>query len=479
MEFMKTINKLMILLLEISVAGIISTLAHAKPIYPAEIVGRKLLIYGLGWAGHVGITTTYMMSAEGMSRKADQVIEVLNEPIVGQINSIANFKSRSEYWGSKYGIADRGERGYRVLVEANHQRWWCPQYTNDTDYQIGEGNPFTGHIIKCGRWRCDTFVWWAFYSQGWDTMPDRVWIPRVLFDRFPYYNDERGIRKTKFNISTLNKLSRKHLSNTTAEDLNAMPAGEFEAIMSSQKSSHYIIPQTSSIEMRFAYDENLNESKRAIIVDRLTSRGDEPDLTPKLIKLYRETTSIPIKESIISGLMIHYQQHLNLNQQSEEQKLLKDFFAELLYEKLTPKASDNAIRSFVDLHTTDEIINHTQQIDSKLSQVNHTASIMLKYSLIHKSKKLQPIYMESLVKELHDTNDSDLDSYLFGPLSLAYKAVGKNLLESKSKQIVVNYLKEVRYKYVPSNAVKASMNDPHRNTTAPYYFDLIKNMGGI
>ena len=65
---------------------------------------------------------------------------------MGQINSIANFKARSRYWGSKYGVVDRGERGYRVLVEANHQRWWCPEYTSDPDYHIGEGNPYTGGV---------------------------------------------------------------------------------------------------------------------------------------------------------------------------------------------------------------------------------------------------------------------------------------------------------------------------------------------
>ena len=473
-------NKLVISIIEVALAAMfIYSSACAKQIYPAEILGRDLNYPGLGWAGHVGIATTNMGSANGMWQNANLVIEILKEPVVGQINSIANFKSRSKYWGSKYGIADRSERGYRVLVEANHQRWWCPQYTSDTDYQIGEGNPYTGQIVKCGRWRCDTFVWWAFYSQGWDIMPGRVWMPRILFDRFPYYNDERGIKKSRFNMVALNELGNKNLENITSEELNSMPPGEFEIIMNSQKSPHYTVPQTSSIEMLFAYDENLNESKRSIMIDRLTSKGEEPELTSKLIKLYRETTNQPVKESIISGLMIHYQRHLDLEKQSEEQTLLKSFFSELLYEKLTTKATDNAIRGFIDLHTTDEIMSNIQQINFQLSHINHTSSIMLKYSLIHKSRKLQPIYMESLVKELHDTNDSDLDSYLFGPLSLAYESIGKNLLEPKSKQMVVNYLKAVRYKYMPSNMIKTSIKDPHISTTAPYYFDLIKNMGGI
>lgn len=49
-----------------------------------------------------------------MKKNADQVIEVLNETPVGQINSISNFKSRSKYWGSKYGVADRGVVGYNT-----------------------------------------------------------------------------------------------------------------------------------------------------------------------------------------------------------------------------------------------------------------------------------------------------------------------------------------------------------------------------
>src|SRR3990167_2166279 len=138
--------------------------SYAKQIYPAEIMGRDLNIPGLGWIGHVGLATANMMNPSGMNQNANLVIEILNEPIVGQINNISNFKYRSPYWGSKYGVADRGAIGYNVLVEANHQRWWCPTYTDNTDYHIGAGVPTTGQIFECGRWRCDTYVWWAFYS---------------------------------------------------------------------------------------------------------------------------------------------------------------------------------------------------------------------------------------------------------------------------------------------------------------------------
>ena len=96
--------------------------------------------------------------------------------------------------------------------------------------------------------------------------------------------------------------------------------------------------------------------------------------------------------------------------------------------------------------------------------------------LVYKSKTLQPIYIKSIVNELREANNSDLDSYLFGPLSIGYQGTGKNLLEPKSKQVVIDYLKEVRYKYT-GQGIKANKDDFHRATTAPYYFELIKNMG--
>ena len=466
-------KKLMALIVSTAIAATIAPEVYAKKTYPAEIMGRDLHYLGFGWLGHVGIANADMSSARGMSQNADRVIEILNEPTVGQINSMTNFQSRSRYWGSKYGVADRGERGYRVLVEANHQRWWCPLYTSDTDYHIGDGNPVNGDIFKCGRWRCDTYVWWAFYSQGWDTMPGRSWLPAILFNTFPYANDER----LTANIHPIRDDYTRNLDDVTAEELNEMPIEEFQMIMNTPPTppAHYVIAPQSA-QMRFAYDEKLNDIKRGIMIDRLTSRGTEPDLTLKLITLYRETTNISVKEKVISGLMIHYQHHLHLHQNTEEQQLLKSFFSELLYEKLTPKAADSTIRGFVDLHTPDEVMNNLPRIDSLLASVNHTSSIMLKYSLVHKSKELQPIYLESIVNELRMANDSDLDSYLFGPLSIGYEGSGKNLLEPKSKQIVIDYLNEVKYKY-SSKGIKARPDDFHRSTTAPYYIALIKKMG--
>lgn len=447
---------------------------YAKKIYPAEIMGRELLIPGLGWAGHVGIATTNMASPAGMGNNADQVIEVLNENPVGQINSISNFKSRSKYWGSKYGVADRGIIGYNILVEANHQRWWCPKYTNDTNYHIGSGAPNTGNVFECGTWRCDTYAWWAFYSQGLNTMPGSVWLPTVMFKFFPYFNDER--LTTEPPQRTPSTLSNKSLENVTTEDLNEMPFEEFQMIMDTPP-AHYIT-SPSTVQMQLAYNPSLNDVKRGIMIDRLIANDAEPDLVKKLLNLYNETDSIEVKNKVVQGLMLYDQRHRNIKSYiHNEQPLLKVFFAELLdSESLNSKMADDAIRGFVDTHSAEEIMINRDKIDKWLPNTGHYSSIMLKYTLVHKSKDLQRIYIKSIVKELREANNSDLDSYLFGPLSMGFQGSGKNLLEPESKQAVVDYLKEVRYKYT-SKGIKANPKDKHRSTTAPIYFELIKNIG--
>lgn len=90
-------KKLTILSIIITITSLTISSAYAKKIYPAEIMARDLFYYGLGWLGHVGIATANMTDPSEMYQDAYQVIEILNEPVVGQINSISNFKSRPPY----------------------------------------------------------------------------------------------------------------------------------------------------------------------------------------------------------------------------------------------------------------------------------------------------------------------------------------------------------------------------------------------
>lgn len=409
-----------------------------------------------------------------MSTPADQVIEILNEPVIGQINTINDFKKRSTYWGSKYGVIANPQQGYNVLVEANHQRWWVSEYTSNTDYRIGRGNPHTGEIMVTGRWRCDTYVWWAYYSQGIDTMPGRVWLPATLFNFFPYFNDERLTIEAIETPPAI--LASTSLDNVTAEKLNEMSLNEFQTIIDAplEAPSNYVAPM--SAYMRFAYDEELNDVKRGAMIDKITSKVSDVDLVSKLLRLYDETDHEEVKNKIVSGLMFHVQGELREHPNTRDQELLKSFFHRLIGEKLNQKSADWVTMGFIDTHSADETLQNLDKIDAQLTTATHPASITLKYKLVHKSKELQSIYIKSIVDELRAANNSDLDSYFFGSLAIGYQGTGKNLLDPESKQIVVNYLDEVHYKYT-SKGIKANPDDFHRGATAPYYFELIKNMG--
>lgn len=305
-------------------------------------------------------------------------------------------------------------------------------------------------------------------------MPGSLWLPMEMFNFFPYYNDER--LATKSSQQTPIDLSNRSLENVSAEELNEMPFEEFQMIMDSPP-VHYVT-SPSTLQMQFAYNSNLNDIKRGIMIDRLIADDNEPDLVKKLLVLYNQTNSIEVQNKIVEGLMLYNQRYRNNKPfVKNDQPLLKAFFAELLESKsLNSKMADDAIRGFIDTHSSQEIMTSRDKIDKLLPTTGHYSSIMLKYTLVYKSEDLQRIYIKSIVDELRKANNSDLDSYLFGPLSMGYQGTGKNLLEPESKQMIVDYLKEVQYKYTPQG-IKANPEDIHRNTTAPYYFELIKSMG--
>ena len=253
---------------------------------------------------------------EGMLTPADLVIEILNESTIGQVNTIDDFKMRSRYWGSRYGVIGSPDQGFRVLVEANHQRWWVREYTYDTSYRIAEGNPNTGQVFVTGIWRCDTYVWWAFYSQGIDLVRGYIVTPTVVFNAFTYGNDERLFPSSLDGIMTLSGIN-KTLDDVTAEELNDMNQEEFQVIMDAPPTppEQYITAPMSAY-MRLAYDNKLNDTKRGIMIDRLTINGTEPDLVPKLLKLYYETDHTEVKTKIISGLTSYNQVNLRKTQMS-------------------------------------------------------------------------------------------------------------------------------------------------------------------
>jgi len=244
-----------------------------KPIYPAEIMGRKLIIPGLGWAGHVGVST-----APNVYENAYQVIEVLRgETPVIQTNSFANFKSRSPYWGSRYGISDRGNHALKILREANFQKdLFCSTYTGTPDYMPGKGYyDSAGRAIStsCGYFRCDTFVNYIFNSGGYKLPtygapgPNVIvsTLPRLVFNAFPYSNQD--VRASSFIYLDQNYADKsvQDLDFTSSQDFIDMSLEAFvsaiDASTRDKKRSQYFL--------ELAQDKALDVQKREYLFDVL------------------------------------------------------------------------------------------------------------------------------------------------------------------------------------------------------------------
>src|SRR5688500_18232550 len=92
-----------------------------------------------------------------------------------------------------------------------------------------------------------------------------------------YANDER--LSGKVNLNNYNPTNRT-LADVTTKELNEMTYEEFEMIV--HQPVHYPEMKAESVEMKLAYDESLNDTKREVMIDKLISNGTEPNLIFKL-----------------------------------------------------------------------------------------------------------------------------------------------------------------------------------------------------
>ena len=166
---------------------------------------------------------------------------------------------------------------------------------------------------------------------------------------------------------------------------------------------------------------------------------------------------------------------LRKNPNVRDKELLKNFFSELINEKLNQHSSGDAALGFIQTHSIDDIMRNLDKIDAQLERSTHNDLVIIKYSLVYTSKRLQPTYNKSIVNELRAVNSADLDDYFFGPLGMGYNGTGKDLLLPECKEMVIDYLKEVHYKYT-AQGIKDNKEDPSRGITSIDYFNLLRAM---
>lgn len=153
--------------------------AGQLPVDLADVVGRDLHYFGLGFLGHLAIWT------------GGSVIEVLNENPVVQENGLDNFRAREKFWGTVYypgisamktgwtacssapdcgAVAPQPGAAFAIVRRAQHAKVIGAVYTLSTAYRpfaYGECRP-GGRCVAAQRgvYRSDAFVRDMFMSTS-------------------------------------------------------------------------------------------------------------------------------------------------------------------------------------------------------------------------------------------------------------------------------------------------------------------------
>ena len=413
-----------------------------KHIASGDIAGRKLIIPGLGWTGHVGLGT-----GDQTGLPTELIIETLRENPVIQFNSHTDFKSRSEYWGSRSGIGDYASGTYAALREGFEQSWWCPGYSDDTSYIIGAGYLRNNVPIptKCGRFRCDTFVAWVFYKAGYSQiMNNRIMLPLNVWYTFPIFNNDTFVKNIPAPISTPNITEvDKQFDELTAQELNDLPYEKFSEIGTIPSEEE--TPTHRVAEWRFAKDKNVHPTKRGIFIDRLAI-SQEPHVITSFLDMLKIEKNDEVKRKLIEGTMFYYQNHWEQVKDSTDYEILKTFYHDLLKEKLSNDVSPTVLRGYIDFHSGNEIIHDKLFMslhESYLNNMEPRMALGLYHELSFKSPTLEPLALQSMVKFVQNHHRSDLEGMFFGITNLKLQ----DYKNPKSITIIKNYIKSIKTKY--------------------------------
>lgn len=448
--------------------------AHAEDIggkttWLGDVVGRDLDSRIAGVLGHVGVATGPAWSGKDMPKQADRVIEVLNHPDAITFTDLRDFVYLTKYWGSKYGVATYDHRGYVMLREANWQSWWQADYVFSTRFKAGEGIPTTGQKISRGQFRCDTFVWWVYNNAGWDLRVSTM-TPAGVYTRLPSFNARPWLLPESQVVQPplLDVHADKKLSDMTVEDVNETSIEELQMIVDAPPPDTVstAVPQ---MELAFVLDPKVEPLKRYFFLDTITGSDNQPGIVDTLINLNHNDASEEMRGIAANRLMHYYETYVRGKAKGEELSKIKQFFADFLNTGIyTEREADAAASVFIDAFSADEVIANLDRIDTALRGLTQKHAIQHRYSLMFKSPKIQARYMQAIVDQLVSANDSDLDSFLFGPLSIGLENSGKGLLLPETQDILRGFLRLRAERYADEHLLDDG-KDFFRLTTAPLY----------
>lgn len=405
---------------------------NARPVSSGDVMGRDMDILGAGRIGHLALAT-----GDGVFQPTNLTIEAepsLDHAIV--FGTVEGFKTKTRYWGSRYGLITDRTLMYAALVEAKHQSFWCPAYNPSIIHWRGAGwfdavqRP---HPTKCGQFRCDTFVAYVMAAGGANQIENNLLkLPYNAYMTFPYDNG-KGLAEDKITIPEQSNDDKAFLS-LTPEKLNKLTYIDAASLV--DKMPEETTPARLEKEWQLIESKELNRDWKILLISR-KSAFDAPETVGKLINLYKSESDLKVKAAIISATMFYYQQHWESIGASSDFENLKSFYEASIKSKPSKDISSSIVRGFIDFHNEIEINEHIDFIEKHLAKVDKQPLIGLQFELIRKSPSLQKRFLPQSISVLKKTNNPELDSMFFYFLNHGIEIVKDESLRKTIKNFII------------------------------------------
>lgn len=437
-----------------------SSTQAALPLYPAQVIARDLRIPVMGWLGHIGITI-----APSLNENAYQVIEVLQANPVIQVNTVSGFKTIATYWGSRFGIADRGSHALKLLRTANLQKdLGCTTYTMTSDYSPNVGyydGQKNAHATQCGFFRCDTFVNYVFKSGGYRlptyNPPGKTKVltmPKLVFSAFPNGNGD-GPRALESFIAPYKSADSTQtlpsINSITATQLAALTSDDFVSVV--DVSAEKITGNGINHLFLLAQNSLLSSEQRVFIIDKMGFVGT-PDTLADLIKWYDKLDDhedASIKSQIIASTQNLYQRHVVNGKHPEEKAKLQAFYEKMMEKRLSATDKAIVIRGFISLGSHQFILSKSDFVQEKIQEqdnrIDSETALKLKMELFNKSPELQGLLVSDIITMLKQENKTDLEGVFHAFIVDELSHLGPNALDHATKETIIRYLDSVKFKY--------------------------------
>ena len=427
------------------------------PIYPAETVGRDLQTGTGASLGHIGVTggtdigqeTNYVVEVLNPERKGDDVV------VRNFINS--DFKRRAKYWGSRWGIYRTNYDAYKIVTSAYDQMNYEHDYTLTTIYKPGS----PGHK---GKFRCDTFVIFAFATNGYLNFEKLSWFPRTIFNAFPNSNNDAF--KAVDNITPpLLDANDTLMRDLQPQELNKMPENKFlDLIKTSTKDS---TPLYIKKEWEFAQDNSVDVEKRIAFIDKLSDIKDDKSLV-KFINFYKVENNKNIKDKIISNILYYAQSYIDRIKESKERTDLICFYEELLSTDFDNENGYDILRGIIDFHGAKDVMERKDELNEYINKLDAHSSLDLLITAMQKSKETAETYIDSLITFLNKEKKYKLDSIFFNRVLNDLQDFDSAIIKEKIK----NYLLDEKSRYGKSISNANGMSEVKGDLR---FYDLAKN----